>query len=81
MIWVVFFSPEIRPADAVFTLGKRLGKIFFCRLYNLSAFVGLAAMVLLYYLYKNYQDDRTEKANREDPFKKFEREWEELSKK
>ncbi|PQD95075.1 flagellar basal body rod protein [Pradoshia eiseniae] len=48
---------------------------------NLSAFVGLAAMVLLYYLYKNYQEDKTEKVNRDDPFKKFEREWEELSKK
>lgn len=48
---------------------------------NLPAFIGLAAMVLLYYLYKNYKEEKKEKVSYEDPFKKFEREWEELSKK
>lgn len=48
---------------------------------NLPAFIGLAAMVLLYYLYKNYEEEKAEMRSKEDPFKKFEREWEELSKK
>ncbi len=48
---------------------------------NLPAFIGLAAMALLYYLYMNYKEEKTEKVNNEDPFKKFEKEWEELSRK
>lgn len=48
---------------------------------NLPAFVGLAAIVLLYYLYKHYQVEKEERVSKEDPFKKFEREWEELSRK
>ena len=48
---------------------------------NLPAIIGIAALVLLYYLYENYKGEKAQKEKNEDPFNKFEREWEELKRK
>ena len=45
---------------------------------NFPAFVGLLAIVALYYMYKNVKGERT--ISKEDPFTNFEKEWANLHK-
>lgn len=46
---------------------------------NIPAFIGLIAIVIVYFVYKNWKDEKVIISKEDDPFTNFEKEWAKIS--